>query len=160
MECISKLRAVLPDHDLLKLYQQMLLCREFEEACAEQYTKGNITGFLHLYSGQEAVGVGASKALQKNDYVVSLPRTCPGAGAGSGPKRVWPNCSQVYGDVQREGGIDALFDPELAFMGGYAMSAASFPLPSGLAFLRNIVKRRSSPLLFGDGAVTGNFTRV
>ena len=56
----SKLRTILPDHDLLRMYEQMVLCREFEESCAEQYTKGNITGFLHLYSGQEAVAVGAT----------------------------------------------------------------------------------------------------
>ena len=55
----AKLRANLPDRDLLHLYEQMVLCREFEDSCAEQYTKGHITGFLHLYSGQEAVAVGA-----------------------------------------------------------------------------------------------------
>ena len=51
----TRLRATLPDQELLKLYEQMVLSREFEESCAEQYTKGHITGFLHLYSGQEAV---------------------------------------------------------------------------------------------------------
>ncbi|MFH1027012.1 MAG: pyruvate dehydrogenase (acetyl-transferring) E1 component subunit alpha, partial [Pseudomonadota bacterium] len=46
----TRLRATLPDQELLKLYEQMVLSREFEESCAEQYTKGHITGFLHLYS--------------------------------------------------------------------------------------------------------------
>ncbi|MFZ2949929.1 MAG: thiamine pyrophosphate-dependent enzyme, partial [Desulfuromonadaceae bacterium] len=64
----TRLRAVLPDQELLKLYEQMVLSREFEESCAEQYTKGHITGFLHLYSGQEAVAVGATAGLHGDDY--------------------------------------------------------------------------------------------
>ena len=58
----TRLRMVLPDQELLKLYEQMFLSREFEESCAEQYAKGHITGFLHLYSGQEAVAVGATRS--------------------------------------------------------------------------------------------------
>jgi len=70
----TKLKAVLPDHDLLKLYVQMLLSRESEESCAEQYTTGHVTGFLPLYSGQEAVAVGATAALHKDDYILSAYR--------------------------------------------------------------------------------------
>ena len=70
----TKLRAILPDHELLRMYEQMVLCREFEESCAEQYTKGHITGFLHLYSGQEAVAVGATHALHRDDYILSAYR--------------------------------------------------------------------------------------
>ena len=65
----TRLRAILPDHELMKMYEQMVLCREFEESCAEQYTKGHITGFLHLYSGQEAVAAGACAALRDDDAI-------------------------------------------------------------------------------------------
>ena len=42
--------------DLAKqLMYQMILARRFEEAAAEQYSQGNIAGFLHLYPGEEAV---------------------------------------------------------------------------------------------------------
>ncbi|HEX9078742.1 MAG TPA: thiamine pyrophosphate-dependent enzyme, partial [Desulfuromonadaceae bacterium] len=75
----TKLRAILPDRDLLHLYEQMILSREFEDACAEQYTKGNITGFLHLYSGQEAVATGSTHALHKDDYILSAYREHPQA---------------------------------------------------------------------------------
>jgi len=70
----TRLRAVLPDGELLKLYEQMVVSREFEESCAEQYTKGHITGFLHLYSGQEAVAVGATAGLHTEDYILSAYR--------------------------------------------------------------------------------------
>ena len=57
--------------ELLALYRQMYLIRRFEEACAENYTTGNIRGFLHLYIGQEAVAVGALSALLPGDYIVT-----------------------------------------------------------------------------------------
>jgi len=70
-----KLQAVLPEQKLVQLYQQMVLCRECEDGYAEQYSKGHITGFLHLYSsGQEAVAVGATAALHQDDYILSAYR--------------------------------------------------------------------------------------
>lgn len=161
MECVTKLRAVLPDHDLLKLYQQMVLCREFEEACAEQYTKGNITGFLHLYSGQEAVGVGASQALRKNDYVVSAYREHAQALVrGADPNRVMAELfGKATGMCKGKGGSMHLFDPDLAFMGGYAIVGGQFPIAVGLAFAAKYRKEdKVSACFFGDGAVNqGNF---
>ncbi len=47
------------------LFYQMLLIRRFEEKAAEQYSKGKIRGFLHLYIGEEAVAVGVTQALSK-----------------------------------------------------------------------------------------------
>jgi len=43
---------------LRKLLCDMLLSRALEERAAEEYGKGNIVGFLHLYPGEEAVGAG------------------------------------------------------------------------------------------------------
>ena len=49
----------------------MLLSRAFEERAAEEYSKGNIVGFLHLYPGEEAVGAGIINAAGPADYIVS-----------------------------------------------------------------------------------------
>jgi pyruvate dehydrogenase E1 component alpha subunit len=85
----ASLRKILPDQELHKLYEQMYLSREFEERCAEQYTKGNITGFLHLYSGQEAVAVGATAGLHRDDYILSAYREHAQAIVrGAEPRRV------------------------------------------------------------------------
>lgn len=35
-----------------------MLGREFEEMCAQMYYRGKMFGFVHLYSGQEAVSTG------------------------------------------------------------------------------------------------------
>ncbi|MEA5115508.1 MAG: pyruvate dehydrogenase (acetyl-transferring) E1 component subunit alpha [Geobacteraceae bacterium] len=157
----SRLRAILPDHDLLKLHQQMVLCREFEESCAEQYTKGNITGFLHLYSGQEAVAAGATHALHKDDYVVSAYREHPQAIVrGADPKRIMAELfGKATGICNGKGGSMHLFDPELGFMGGYAIVGGQFPIAVGLAFASKYRKEdRITACFFGDGATNqGNF---
>ena len=40
------------------LYRDMFLGREFEEMCAQMYYRGKMFGFVHFYSGQEAVSTG------------------------------------------------------------------------------------------------------
>ena len=157
----NKLRAILPDHDLLKMYEQMVLCREFEESCAEQYTKGHITGFLHLYSGQEAVAVGSTHALHRDDYILSAYREHAQAIVrGAEPRRVMAELfGKSTGICKGKGGSMHLFDPDLSFMGGYAIVGGQFPIAVGLAFAAKYRKEgRIAACFFGDGAVNqGNF---
>src|SRR3954467_7865743 len=60
--------------ELLELYSQMLRIRRFEEASFQEYQKGSIVGFCHLYIGQEAVAVGSISRLKKNDKVLTAYR--------------------------------------------------------------------------------------
>jgi pyruvate dehydrogenase E1 component alpha subunit len=156
-----KLRGVLPDNELVKLYRQMVLSREFEEACAEQYTKGQITGFLHLYSGQEAVAVGATAGLHKDDYILSAYREHAQAIVrGADPKKVMAELfGRATGICKGKGGSMHLFDPALNFMGGYAIVGGQFPVAVGLAFAAKYRQEdRVVACFFGDGAVNqGNF---
>lgn len=59
---------------LLKAYRSMKTIREFEERVNVEFLAGNIPGFLHLYSGQEAVAVGACENLEDTDYLSSTHR--------------------------------------------------------------------------------------
>lgn len=59
---------------LQRFLRDMLLARVFEERAAEEYAKGNIVGFLHLYPGEDAVGVGLIPAAGPADYIVSTYR--------------------------------------------------------------------------------------
>jgi hypothetical protein len=43
-----------------ELYRDMKLGRDFEDMCAQMYYRGKMFGFVHLYSGQEAVSTGRS----------------------------------------------------------------------------------------------------
>ncbi|HEY6838506.1 MAG TPA: pyruvate dehydrogenase (acetyl-transferring) E1 component subunit alpha [Geobacteraceae bacterium] len=157
----TRLRPILADHDLIRLYEQMVLSREFEESCAEQYTKGHITGFLHLYSGQEAVAVGATAGLHKDDYILSAYREHAQAIVrGADPKRVMAELfGKGTGLCKGKGGSMHLFSPDLNFMGGYAIVGGQFPIACGLAFSAKYrEENRLAACFFGDGAVNqGNF---
>lgn len=52
-------KAPISSEEARKLYSDMILGREFEEMCAQMYYRGKMFGFVHLYSGQEAVSTGA-----------------------------------------------------------------------------------------------------
>ncbi|XXZ06575.1 thiamine pyrophosphate-dependent enzyme [Sorangium sp. So ce302] len=64
----------IPAAEALAVLRAMLLIRRFEERCAELYTLQKIRGFLHLYIGEEAVVVGAMRALEDDDAVVAAYR--------------------------------------------------------------------------------------
>ncbi len=151
----AKLRANLPDRDLLHLYEQMVLCREFEDSCAEQYTKGHITGFLHLYSGQEAVVVGMQMAIGEGDQVITASRDHGHMLAcGMDPKGVMAELTgRRDGYSKGKGGSMHMFSLEKKFYGGHGIVGAQVPLGTGLAFAN---KYRGSGdvclTFFGDGA--------
>src|SRR3954464_607420 len=51
------------------ILRQMILIRRFEEATEREFRRGKIGGYLHVYSGQEAVCVGILGATKKKDIV-------------------------------------------------------------------------------------------
>jgi len=59
---------------LLNAYRQMKVIREFEDRVNTECLTGAIPGFTHLYSGQEAVAVGACEHLSDDDYIISTHR--------------------------------------------------------------------------------------
>src|SRR5436309_7822003 len=71
------------------ILRQMILIRRFEEATEREFRKGKIGGYLHVYSGQEAVASGILIAIKNVDIVFSGYRDHANALAlGSDPKRV------------------------------------------------------------------------
>ena len=51
--------------DLLEMQRRMLLIRGFEERVAALYRDGEVPGFVHLSTGQEATAVGACWPLER-----------------------------------------------------------------------------------------------
>ena len=138
------------------LLRQMLLIRRFEEKCAELYTQQKIRGFLHLYIGEEAVGVGVIQALRPNDAIVSTYREhghalARGIPAGSVMAEMF---GKQEGCSRGRGGSMHLFDAKTRFYGGNAVVGGGLPIAVGLALAD---KMRSQPRVtccfFGDGAV-------
>ena len=44
--------------ELIRAYRSMATIRRFEERVQEEFSKGGIPGFVHLYAGEEASAVG------------------------------------------------------------------------------------------------------
>src|SRR3954452_3364008 len=52
----------------------MATIRQFEERVQDEFSKGGIPGFVHLYAGQEASAVGVCSHLGPEDYIASTHR--------------------------------------------------------------------------------------
>ena len=63
------------DKDKLRwMYRTMMSIRRFEERVKEEFAKGRIPGFVHLYAGEEAIATGVMAALRSSDKVTSTHR--------------------------------------------------------------------------------------
>jgi pyruvate dehydrogenase E1 component alpha subunit len=141
---------------LSKLYRQMLLIRRVEEESARGYAEGKIGGFLHLYIGQEAVGVGAISALRPEDYVITTYRDHGIAIAkGMAPRTLMAELfGKVTGCSKGLGGSMHMFDREHHMLGGYGIVGGHIPLATGVAFASKYRNDgRVTLCFFGEGAV-------
>ena len=59
---------------LLHAYRTMRTIREFEERVNAEIMNGQIPGFTHLYTGQEANAVGVCAHLDESDTIISTHR--------------------------------------------------------------------------------------
>ena len=150
-----------PADELTRLYAQMQRIRRVEEECARAYAQGKIGGFLHLYIGQESVGVGAIAALRPDDYVIGTYRDHGLAMAKGMPARAV--LAELFGKAtgcsQGLGGSMHLFDAERGMLGGYGIVGGHIPLAAGVAYASKYQGNgRVTLCFFGEGSVTiGSF---
>jgi pyruvate dehydrogenase E1 component alpha subunit len=141
--------------ELLQVYYLMRLARGFESRAAEQYTKGRIGGFCHLYTGEEAVAVGAMWRLRKDDYVIGSYRDhAYYLIRGGDPRKAMAELfGHSDGCCKGKGGSMHLFDWGVNFLGGYAIVAGMCPIAVGLAkAVQYKGEDRIVLCFFGDGA--------
>jgi pyruvate dehydrogenase E1 component alpha subunit len=120
--------------ELLSLYRQMVLIRRLEEKSAELYTQGKIGGFLHLYIGEEAIAVGACRALGQADHLLTAYRDHGWAIArGLDPRRVMAELlGKATGVSGGKGGSMHLASAEHHYWGGHAIVGGHLPLATGV----------------------------
>jgi pyruvate dehydrogenase E1 component alpha subunit len=141
--------------DLLDVYRKMKLARAFEMRVAEQYTKGRVGGFCHLYSGEEAVAVGAIHPLKPEDYVIGSYRDhAYYLIRGGDPRKCMAELfGHADGCCKGKGGSMHLFDWDINFLGGYAIVGGMCPIAVGLG--KAIQQKKEDRVVlcfFGDGA--------
>ncbi|MER3493568.1 MAG: pyruvate dehydrogenase (acetyl-transferring) E1 component subunit alpha [Mastigocladus sp. ERB_26_2] len=148
----------------LRLYQDMILGRTFEDKCAEMYYRGKMFGFVHLYNGQEAVSTGVIQGAMRpgEDFVCSTYRDHVHAlSAGVPAKEVMAELfGKATGCSKGRGGSMHMFSAEHRLLGGYAFVAEGIPVAAGAAFQskyrREVLGDPSADQVtacfFGDGA--------
>jgi TPP-dependent pyruvate/acetoin dehydrogenase alpha subunit len=151
----SRKRGGLSQEKLRGLYREMLLIRRFEEKVEERFRAGELSGFLHVAIGQEAVAVGVCQAMADGDVFASTHR----AHAHALARGMHPNAlmAELYGKTEGcsggYGGSMHLYDVEIGFLGANAVVGGGLPAITGAALAFKLRKEpRVSVAFFGDGA--------
>ena len=125
---------------LTRAYRQMKLIREFEERLHEEIQTGEIAGFTHLYSGQEAVAVGVCEHLSERDKIVSTHRghghcLAKGCDVQGMMKEIW---GSQEGLCNGKGGSMHIADIDKGMMGANGIVGAGAPIAVGAAISNKI----------------------
>jgi pyruvate dehydrogenase E1 component alpha subunit len=143
-------------HDqLLDAYRRMRTIREFEEAVNVEFSHGRIPGFVHLYAGEEACGVGVCMHLDDRDYVISTHRGhghCIAKGCD-----VTAMMLEIFGKAgglcAGKGGSMHIADLSRGMLGANAIVGANGPIALGAALSAKVRGTdRVSVAFTGDGA--------
>lgn len=139
-----------------EFYRQMLLIRKFEERCNQVYRMGKAGGYLHVYIGMEATGVGWLSCIKPGyDYVITAYRDhAQPLLLGTDPVKLMAEIMGRSGGTSRgKGGSMHLYDIERGFYGGWGIVGGHLPLGTGLAFGSKYKGEDRVTLNFlGDGA--------
>ncbi len=150
--------AGLSNEQLIGMYRQMVLIRDFEEKCQEMYTRAKIGGFLHLYSGQEAVAVGTTTALKPEDHIITHYRDHGHAIArGLDVNALMAELfGKATGCAAGLAGSMHMVDVSKNFWGGYAVVGSHLLMACGIGLgLKLQQKPEVIVAFFGDGATNG-----
>ena len=145
----------LPKEQLIRMFERMTCIREFDERAAVLMEQARIPGSVHLYCGEEAVGVGVCEALRPDDYITSTHR---GHGhliaKGGDPKLMYAELfAKSNGYNRGKGGSMHIAALDLGMIGANGIVAAGVPIALGVAFASNYQENgRVTVCFFGDGA--------
>ena len=140
--------------DLLKAYTQMRTIRDFEERVHEEFSAGNIPGFVHLYAGEEASGVGFCMHLTDVDRIASTHRGHGHCIAKGCDTRAMMH--EIFGRKEGlcggKGGSMHIADLEKGMMGANGIVGGGPPLICGAALTAKTLKTGGVAIAFvGDG---------
>jgi pyruvate dehydrogenase E1 component alpha subunit len=140
---------------LMDLYRQMRRIRVFEETLAELVNGGQLSGFLHLYAGEEAVAVAVCAHLGERDWVASTHRGHGHAIAKGVDVRAM--MAELFGRrtgvCKGKGGSMHIADLDRGMLGANGIVGAGIPLTVGAALTAQVKGTGGVAVaFFGDGA--------
>ena len=140
---------------LIDAYTRMKKIRVFEETMRDEFAKGTVPAFIHLYIGQEAIASGICVELNDNDTIASTHR-------GHG------HCLAKNSDLERmtmeifcradglcegKGGSMHIADLSVGMLGANAIVGANAPIAVGAALRQRVMgENLVSAAFIGDGA--------
>lgn len=138
--------------------RKMLEIRACEERVQQLFTEGLVRGSTHLCIGQEAVPVGVAQAM---DTSLGDTLTCTYRGHGYAlalgmdlKALLAELMGKAAGCCGGKGGSMHLADPDIGFLGEFAIVGANAPVTNGAALSAQVRGVKSVSLaVFGDGAV-------
>ena len=121
--------------DLLKAYETMQLCRQFDNACNQAYMQGHIRGFMHLDNGQETIPALIADSIKQGDIKYSYYREHTHAiASGVDPGAVMAELfAKDTGTCRGTGGSMHIYDVDTHFQGGWALVSEQLPYAAGAA---------------------------
>ena len=143
-----------PD-DLLEMYRALWRIRAFEGQVQRLAAVGEVPGFPHLSTGQEAVAVGVCAHLSNEDTLFTSHR---GHGhvlaKGADVEAIFAEIiGRDSGVCRGRGGSMHLVDAAHGVMGATGVVAGNLPLAAGAAWAAQARNQKNiSVVFFGDGA--------
>ena len=151
----------LSDHDRIRMFRSMLLCRMFEDRVYYLFLQGRMPGTIHQAQGQEASAVGVCAALEPDDMITSTHRPHEHAVArGVPPNELMAELfAKANGCCHGKGGSMHVGDAARGMLPAIAIVGGGIPLAAGYALALKYRKTRNIvACFFGDGATNiGSF---
>ncbi len=145
----------IPQERQLAMLERMLLIRRVEERLGEDYRAGRLIAGVHLYIGQEAVGVGVCDHLTDQDWIASTHR---GHGhflakGGSPESLIAEIFAKQTGACKGMGGTMHVADFSKGIMGANGIVGGGISLIAGAALASSMDQSGAVGVaFFGDGA--------
>ena len=139
----------------LDFLRAMREIRHFEDECHRLFAQGSVRGSTHLGQGQEAVSVGACRALREGDTMTCTYRGHAATLAMGAP--LDRSFGEILGKAQGlcggKGGSMHLTDVSVGAMGAFAIIGGHLPIANGFALAsRYRGTDEVSVCFFGDGS--------
>jgi len=140
---------------LADMYYRMWLIRYFEQGARSLFQENMMRGTSHMYTGEEAIAVGACAALNRDDYITSTHR---GHGhclaKGGDPQAMMAELlGKATGYCKGKGGSMHIADLDLGILGANGIVGGGIGIATGAAYSADL--RGSGQVavcFFGDGA--------
>ena len=140
---------------MLEMYTRMQKIRAFNDRQAEESKIGKILGYVHLYTGQEAIAVGSISSLEPGDKITSTHRAEGHLiSAGVPLNTIMAECfGRATGVCGGRGGPMGLAAAEYGVVSAYEIVGGGIALATGIAWAFSLQQKRNVVLcFFGDGA--------